>query len=186
MRCNGCFKNKNCFYPHVSISQCQKSLDYRNPRWEKSPMIANLSDIISSTKLFFSQQLSLKRWFLSPDRFYIRPFFFSQSPTFFSIAHFFFSIAHKFTVRWISLMSVSKWWFSDLSYCQQTVSRICDKAKWLSSDRSGQGVWGKIAVGGLSSPNPSALDAIKLAKTPEVACFPLRGKMPGYGYTTFL
>jgi len=44
----------------------------------------------------------------------------------------------------------------------------------------------KIAVGGSVFAKPLCVGCHQAGKTPEVACFPLWGKMPGYGYTTFL
>jgi len=77
--------------------------------------------------------------FCSDVFFYPSPtFFLSASETFYPSPTFF-TRPQIFTVSGFSLLSVSKITVSDLSYCHQTVSLICDVARWHSSDGSGKG-----------------------------------------------
>jgi len=105
-------------------------------RWffEARVIFRTMNDL--STQGSFSQQM-----FLFARFFFIRPLFFRRYQQLF---------IHRPQILQcvgFSLLS-SQSNGSDLSYCHQTVSSICDESKWLASDGSVTGFWGKIAVEG--------------------------------------
>jgi len=193
MLCNGCFGNKNRFYPRISISQCQKSPDYRNlsMREISDDSKSQWHHFFNETVFFFSQQLSLERWFFSQSpTFFSIAHFFSQSPTFFLNRPLFSQSPTNFTVRWISLVSVSKCWFSDLSYCirrfrasaiRRNGSRQTDQAEGFADRSEEKSPWGVCLHQTLLRMLPASRQ-----KRQRGACFPLRGKMPGCCYTSSL
>jgi len=147
------------------------------------PRIKTDTMIFYHERWFFSRHTNYREMGFSQQTFVLARFF--HSPRFtrplFLLAHLFYSPTFFFTRPQIlqyvcfCINTSLKIMTSDLSYCQQTVSRICDESKRLQSDGSNNGfcrqIRGKIAVGGLSASDPSACVARKQAKTPEGGMF---------------